>query len=44
LTMKLSTGKLLTDAEVLEVVQRELEHFNKVVKEHEKLLRAIGEL
>ncbi len=32
------------DKEALEIVSQELDRFNKLVKGHEKLLKAIGEL
>jgi hypothetical protein len=32
------------DKEALEIVSRELDRFNKLIKGHEKLLKAIGEL
>jgi len=34
----------LDDKETLEILKRELEYFNRLVKGHEKLLQAIGEL
>lgn len=34
----------LSDKEILEIVSRELEGFSKLIKGHERLLRAIGEL
>ncbi len=40
----MATSKHLTDKERYEIVAEELERFQKLVKGHEKLLKAIGEL
>ena len=37
-------SKNLDDKEVCEIVLKELEEFKKLIKGHEKLLRAIGSL
>ncbi|HLD33232.1 MAG TPA: hypothetical protein VJB66_00805 [Candidatus Nanoarchaeia archaeon] len=37
-------GSPQRDKENLEIVSRELDRFNKLIKGHEKLLKSIGEL
>ena len=41
---ELNRSKDLNDEEALEVVSQEINHFNKLIRGHEKLLEAIGKL
>ena len=40
----MAKSERLSDKEILEIVSREFENFKKLIKGHEKLLWAIGEL
>ena len=40
----MAKSKNLKDKEKLKIIKKEIEKFNKLVKGHEKLLKAIGKL
>lgn len=40
----MARSRRLSDEEILEIVAREIEGFKKLVRGHERLLMAIGEL
>ncbi len=40
----MARSKRLSDKEILEIVSREIEGFKRLIRGHEKLLKAIGNL